>query len=614
MHIRNAAVAAAGVAVAATSTGSSAEAISTITPYNTGLDGVNQPRNLLFKDMLWWTLGIAALCVLTIRIIEVAWQKIRQVSAMSTRGEKQNYWKITQWSWMPAVKQGLIYAPLWKKRHNREFRLSSAVNMGTLPSRFHALVLAVYLGSNLAYMFVLNWSNMNRFSLCAELRGRSGTLAVVNMVPLIILAGRNNLLIPFLKISFDTYNLLHRWMGRVVVIETVIHVIAWAIVQVTGSGWHSAWDKILHNKFIASGTAGTLAMLVLLITSLSPVRHAFYETFLAAHIMLAIVIFLGTFVHCLAASIPGGLPQLPWIVGIMLVWLAERLYRFFLLAYYNWEGNGFSNAVVEPLPGETCRVTIQLPRYFDIKPGTHAYLRFLKLNVWENHPFSIAWVEHFGDRPLPTMEQEKAEPVKFTNTRVSFIIGAQTGFTRKLYDTAISSKKTAVQMRVGFEGPYAGHHSLDSYGHVVLFAGATGITHQISYLKPLLEAHHAGTAATRRITLVWVIRDYDALEWVRPWMDEVLRMPGRKDVLRIKLFITRPKTSRESSSASSTVSILPGRPNIPMLLRKEVHEQVGAMCVSVCGPGGLADDVRAAAIAVQDERQVVDFIEESFTW
>jgi hypothetical protein len=572
--------------------------------------------NLLFKDLLWITLGILAAVVLIIRIIELGWSKLRLVSAMSVSGEKQGFWKHRQWAWMPTLKQKLIYAPLWKKRHNREIRLSSAVHMGTLPSRFHFILVFIYVMSNVVYMFVLNWANENKYAFLAELRGRSGTLSLVNMVPLIILAGRNNPLIPMLRISFDTYNLMHRWIGRTVVIEVVIHTVCWAIVQVADGGWASVWGKMAQNRFIASGTVGTVCMVILLLMSLSPVRHAFYETFLTTHIMLAFIIFVVTWVHCASAAIPGGLPQLPWVIAIMLLWFAERVARILRLAYCNWSHRGYTEAVVEPMPGEACRVTLHLPRYVDVKPGSHAYLRFARVSPWENHPFSIAWTEHQPDERsvLPTSEKEPLAREEPATTSVSFVIGAQTGFTRKLYDTALASRSRAVKMRAAFEGPYAGHHSLDSYGHAVLFAGATGITHQISYLKHLIDGFNNGIVATRRITLVWIVRDYEALEWVRPWMDTILRLPNRKELLQIKLFITRPKNSREIVSASSTVQMFPGRPNIQMLLTKEVHEQVGAMCVTVCGPGGLADDVRSAVRSVQDENQVVDFVEESFTW
>ncbi|KAL2161212.1 hypothetical protein VTH06DRAFT_8432 [Thermothelomyces fergusii] len=599
---------------------SAAAPTNTISPYNTGLNGVNQPNNMLFTKMLWWSLGIVGLVMLLVRIVSLAWAELRLVSAMSLPGEKQEFWKRTQWNSMPGLKRNLLYAPLWKKRHNREIRLSSAVSMGTLPSRLHSLLLFGYLASNLAYLFVLNWKNENKYALCAEIRGRSGTLSVVSMVPLIIFAGRNNPLINLLNVSFDTYNLLHRWMGRISVIEAIIHFISWAIVQVADDGWEGVRRKTVHDRFIGSGIVGVAAMTLIFFLSFSPVRHAFYETFLNTHIVLALTTFICIWIHCVSATLPGGLPQTAWIMAIMFLWLAERAARMFRLAYANWSAGGFTEAVVEALPGEACRVTMHLPRFVNIRPGQHAYLRFAGVSFWENHPFSIAWYQHRyrDDEVLPTSEKEKGRPRpprEAIGTTVSFIIGAHSGFTRKLYDKARqAAHDRSISMRAAFEGPYALGFSMDSYGHCVLFAGATGITHQISYLRHLIDGYNAGTVATRRITLVWIIRDYELLEWARPYMDQILKLPNRRDVLQIRLFITRPRAPSQVVSNSSTVQMFPGRPNIPMLLAKEVAEQMGAMCVSVCGPGGLADDVRDAVRQVQAHRTVVDFVEESFTW
>ncbi|WKT47668.1 hypothetical protein QSH57_012573 [Fusarium oxysporum f. sp. vasinfectum] len=575
--------------------------------YHSNLDGVNQPMNLLFKDALWWTLGIMALVVLSIRIIEILWMRLRQVSAMNVSGSKQAYWRISQWSWMPNVKKNLIYAPLWNKRHNREFKLSSAISMGTLPSRLHFIILFIYLGSNFAYMFVLNWHNENKLAFCAELRGRSGTLALVNMVPLIIFAGRNNLLIGLLKISFDTYNLLHRWMGRIVVLESIIHTIAWLIVAVDDLGWGGVGHKLSHGLFEGSGAVGTVAMTFLLLLSVSPLRHAFYETFLNVHIVLAFVAFVATWIHCASSALKGGLPQLPWIMAIMAIWFADRLARMFRIVFVNWSSKGWTDAVCEAMPGNVTRVTLHLPRYVDIEPGTHAYLRFWGLCAWESHPFSICWVNHVRDNSLPIAEKDPLHAVDRSTmtTTVSFLIGAQTGFTKKLFDRA-SRCPRGLRIKAAMEGPYAGHNSLDSYGHAVLFAGSTGITHQISYIRHLLEGYNQGTTAARRITLVWIIREYESLEWVRPYMDTILRIPNRKDILRIQIFVTRPQNPRDIVSASATVRMFPGRPNVPLILAREVQEQMGAMCVTVCGPGALADDVRGAARAVQGST-VVDF-------
>ncbi len=587
----------------------------TIAPFSTALNGVNQPVNMLFKDMLYWTLGILGLIVLAIRICEIAWSKLRQVSAMTSPPERQSYWKTSQLKWMPAMKKHLVYAPLWNKRHNREIQLSKAISMGTLPSRLHFLILSLYLVSNLVYTLIVDWDQENHYSLAAEIRGRSGTLSAVNMIPLIILAGRNNPLIAMLKVSFDTYNLLHRWLGRIVVIEAVIHTVAWLYVDVAANGWDGMSHKMIDESFVASGFIGTFALILILVLSVSPLRHAFYETFLNVHIILAFITFAMTWVHCVTAHI-GILPQLPMILAIFVLWFADRLARMFHLAYNNWSSKGITEALVEPMPGDSCRVTMYLPRHVDIEPGTHAYLRFMGVNAWESHPFSIAWVEHMPDADKAAVVEKNytAADIKRGTTACSFIIGAYSGFTRKLYNKACAGGAQSIRVRAAMEGPYGGHHNLDSYGHVVLFAGATGITHQMSYLKPLIEGFNDGTVATRRITLVWIMRDTEALQWVRPWMDAVLRMPNRRDILNVRLFITRPKNAKEIHSPSSTVQMFPGRPDVSTLLKREVEEQIGAMCVTVCGPGALADDVRHAVRECQDFGSVVHFEEESFTW
>lgn len=585
----------------------------TIDQYSTALNGVNQSMNSLFKDTLWWSIGMLAVLILLIRVLARLQSHVRHLAGLSaaTRAQ-QSYWAARSSWWR--FKKDIQYAPLWKKRHNREIRLSSAINMGTLPSRFHAILLLAYLLSNFVYMAFLNYSRVDKYSVAAELRGRSGYLALANMIPLVILAGRNNPLIPLLQISFDTYNLFHRCFGRMFVLAVLVHSGAYLYVKAAAAGWSGVSHAILHDSFIAWGTTGTAASLLILMTSFSPVRHAFYETFKRTHILQVAILMLATLYHIDLAH----LPQRNWIRAVIYLWIGDRVVRMLRTMWCNfsWGSGSATMASVESLPGDACRVTMHLPKHLVVKPGTHAYLRFATLNFWENHPFSIAWVDHIPDpSSLPLTEKRSQAPLQTVEGRtdVSFIIHAQTGLTKRLVDKAKMCSPRTLTLRAAFEGPYAGHHSLDSYGHVVLFAGSSGITHQLPYVRHLVGASHAGIVATRRVTLVWIVRDPDHLEWVRPWMDTILQMPGRRDVLRIKLFITRPKNPREIHSPSQSVQMFPGRPNVMTLLESEVREQFGAMCVTVCGPGGLADNVRQAVRGVQ-EAGCVDFIEESFTW
>ena len=94
-------------------------------------------------------------------------------------------------------------------------------------------------------------------------------------------------------------------------------------------------------------------------------------------------------------------------------------------------------------------------------------------------------------------------------------------------------------------------------------------------------------------------------------------MPGRREVLRVKIYITKGVgmggKDMEIQSPSSTVHIFSGRPNVRLLVEGEAKDQLGAMAVSSCGPGALGDDVRAAVRRMQPTRNV-DFMEEGFGW
>ena len=72
-------------------------------------------------------------------------------------------------------------------------------------------------------------------------------------VPLFIMAARNNPLINWLNLSFDTFNLLHRWFGRIVVLEVLSHTIAWGASTVKSAGWKAVQKAITTDPMIMFG-------------------------------------------------------------------------------------------------------------------------------------------------------------------------------------------------------------------------------------------------------------------------------------------------------------------------------------------------------------------------
>ncbi|KAK3057285.1 hypothetical protein LTR09_001467 [Extremus antarcticus] len=637
------------------------------TPYSHGLEGVNQGANYTYSKVILTSFFAILAITAVYRCIQVGNAHIRHLFTMG-KWEDQRYWMLNHSHFWPRIKKQLIYAPLFRQRHNREIQLSNAVAIGTLPSRYHTILLVLYLASNAAYTLALSWGRGESFSVVAELRGRSGTLAALNLIPTFLFALRNNPLSPLLGVSYDTFNLLHRYCARVVVLETLIHTLCWASNAIQSGGQAQVRLSLATSTSYCWGMVATCAFSLMFILAIGPLRHAFYEVFLNVHRVLAMLGLAGVWVHLERAN----LPQLPFIKLCLAFWLAELVWRMFRIAYYNFSRkHGVTKVTVEALPAEACRVTFDLCRPWVWKPGCHVHAYLPAIALWSSHPFSIAWAENRPREPIVEFElQEKptfpppptkaidsqskgsspsfrsnnnrepqgprrtstwrttksgdpeaqrpqcpniAIPRDAAVTSVSLVMRARTGMTRKLYDKAAALPSGKFTTWGAIEGPYGGHESMSSYSTVILFAGGVGITHCVGYVRHLMLQHQAGVTSAQKILLVWSVPNTEALEWVRVWMDQILRMEGRRDVLRIQLFVTKPRHRGEVISNTGSVQMFPGRCNPQTIIQKEMQERIGAMGVTVCGPGAFADAVRAA-VREEVEIGMIDFVEEAFTY
>lgn len=168
------------------------------------------------------------------RGISVIYAQIRLLVSLNT--EDQRYFASPSGELIPWLKKHIIYAPLFRVRHNREFQLSAAINVGTLPTRYQAFFLVGYVATNIVFCtYGLGYSDTQ--TMLSELRNRTGVMSVANMAPLFVLAGRNNPFTGLLGISFDSFNLIHRWLGRIVVLEALAHVCSWMVGMVMKYGW-----------------------------------------------------------------------------------------------------------------------------------------------------------------------------------------------------------------------------------------------------------------------------------------------------------------------------------------------------------------------------------------
>jgi hypothetical protein len=93
-------------------------------------------------------------------------------------------------------------------------------------TRYHALLIIALLGGNAVCLIIGTHSRM-------EISRRAGLLAIVNLVPL-ALGSHMNSIVNCCGLGYDAYSAIHRWIGRVAVIDCVIHVIL-AVISETPS-------------------------------------------------------------------------------------------------------------------------------------------------------------------------------------------------------------------------------------------------------------------------------------------------------------------------------------------------------------------------------------------
>ena len=309
-----------------------------------------------------------------------------------------------------------------------------------------------------------------------------------------------------------------------------------------------------------TGTVAVLTLLVILIQSSSAIRHAFYEVFIHLHVGLIILALVFLWFHL------AGYQQRNYLIAAIVIWIAMRLLRLLTFIKCNL-GCERTKATVEVLAGGALRLSISAARNIQARPGAYFYLYIPSVGLWTSHPFSIAWSDTELPLSLTTSESiyEEKLPVKHIdvdpNSRqiLSAVIRRRTGFTDSLYhkaDKAGAHNGVKLTLNAYVEAGYGIHQSvLSSCGTVILFAAGVGITHQIPYVRYLVEGYAAGTVAARRVVLVWVTQAPEHLEWIRPWMTQILAMQKRREVLLIKLFITQPKDGNEVTSPSATVQM-----------------------------------------------------------
>lgn len=270
---------------------------------------------------------------------------------------------------------------------------------------------------------------------------------------------------------------------------------------------------------------------------------------------------------------------------------------------------------------------------------------------WENHPFTVgAWTYEHGPSTsastalgkhdqtsdisqLPLLSgtsngqenqdvsEEVGEKTDVSSLTLIFWIRPYDGWTRSLRQECLRSKKQPVNTRILLEGPYGHNFPLWRYESVLMIVGGTGIASAVPYIQDHIRRSTGGgetleeKTQIRDLELVWTARQTAFLHDVA--CRELRPALGRDD-FQASFYATRESVEPASDLVGLGCQISTGRPHIQSLIMSRACDASAAgstLAILVCGPGGMADEARAAThLAMRQGYRSIKYLEESFAW
>lgn len=365
-------------------------------------------------------------------------------------------------------------------------------------ARFEAILLLLFLAGNVLPIAIgtKNTSVMKRM----------GTMSVINLVPL-ALGSHMNLIASWWRIRPQSYERMHRWVGKVAILEGLIHSVMAAVSKLPRS---------------PPAVTAAIVLATIFLTSNVFVRRHLYEVFLKLHLILAGALVIAIWLHTKPSKVLEVPKVYPFTAAVL--WLSTRLFRLVNLLYRNFRYRNLlprchSHGTVMQLP-DAFHICIKLARpWEEPRAGQWVYITFpvRPSAIFQCHPFVVAWWYKSGDAGEEIPGGARPDTVVFIGqpkngfTQDIFRAGREaelremtknTG-TRELNGCVCTTIDEPVRMRAIVEGPYGEELDFSSYGTVVLIATGVGIAHQTAYARRLLEEHHKWNTKTKRVALFW---------------------------------------------------------------------------------------------------------------
>lgn len=391
---------------------------------------------------------------------------------------------------------------------------------------------------------------------------RIGAFAFALTPLTIALCSRDSILSMVTGIPYQSFNFLHRWTGRIILVQSFVHAIIWTIIEAKlYQPQPTVYTKFINQKYMVWGCIAQALITFLFVFSLRPViRWTGYEFFRKSHLIVSILYIGACWGHWEKLSC--------WMIAsfaIMGFDLVARSVRTILIhTGHKQRGGGFgfrsTPAILDTFQDPTGTI-VRMTFYHKHSPwavGQHFYLTFPALNMWQSHPFT------------PGSNPNSSSPLQ----RHTYIIRACKGETAKLAALADAAANCYPRVQAStpviMMGPYGSSIVNKEVSNMLAISGGTGIT----YTLPVIMDALSPSSPVCNIELIWTIRHIENLAWIAPelaylksqlYQSDEATSSSSSDIekkddapvvsvsttkrFRIRIFVTRPETTQQAASA-----------------------------------------------------------------
>ncbi|ROV92348.1 hypothetical protein VMCG_09144 [Cytospora schulzeri] len=365
------------------------------------------------------------------------------------------------------------------------------------PSSGHALLVAAYLGINLALTFT------NIEIVYANIANRCGWMLSANFALVIFLALKNTPLAFLSAYSYERLNGLHQIAGHTCFVYLILHASMYSRYFLS----HDRLEVFQEDSVIAGIVAGFAFLGVSF--SAVVIRRFWYEAFYVIHIACFIVAIICAAYH--QPSLEDGVIIIFGLIAAM--WVSDRAFRGARLLYTSVN----NEATLEPLPDGGTKITLA-KKPFGAVPGKHCFVWIPGIRMFESHPFTVV----------------ASEPMEF-------VVNAHDGFTGALHRHALASP--GAKLRASVDGPYGTFPDPMEYDKVILIAGGSGASFTFGLAVNMLE--RMGPESTNNITFIWAVKKHDHFDWYSDHLD-TLRTHDHSPKVNVSLYTTNAPNTTES--------------------------------------------------------------------